>query len=73
MKEIAMIAAALAVFLSMPAFAQSPSAARDTKIQLDRETTVRECSTAAARYRDHDSTMPMHQFRACMAQHGQTE
>ena len=72
MKKVTM-AAALAALLSIPAFAQAPSAARDTKTQLDGETTVRECSTAAARYRDHDSTMPMHQFRACMAQHGQTE
>jgi hypothetical protein len=72
MKQVTM-AAALAALLSVPAFAQSPSAARDTKAPLDRETALRECSVAAGKYRDQDSTMPIYQFRACMAQHSQAE
>jgi hypothetical protein len=72
MKEVTM-AAALAALLSVPAFAQSPSAARDTKAQFDREITLRECSVIAGKHRDSDSSMPIYQFRTCMAQHGQAE
>jgi hypothetical protein len=74
MKEV-MMAAAFAVLLGVPAFAQSPVAAPGTgyKAAFDRETALRECSAMAGKYADNVSNMPIMQFRACMAQHGQRE
>jgi hypothetical protein len=74
MKEV-MMAAAFATLLGVPAFAQSPVAAPGTgyKAAFDRETALRECSTMAGKYVDNISSMPIMQFRACMAQHGQRE
>jgi hypothetical protein len=74
MKEV-MMAAAFAALLGVPAFAQSPVAAPRTgyKAAFDRETALRECSTMAGKYVDNISSMPIMQFRACMAQHGQPE
>jgi hypothetical protein len=68
MKEV-MMAAAFAALLGVPAFAQSPVAAPRT----DRETALRECSAMAGKYADYVGHMPIMQFRACMAQHGQPE
>lgn len=71
MKEV-MMAAAFAALLGTPAFAQSPVAAPG-KAAFDRETALRECSAMAGKYADNVSNMPIMQFRACMAQHGQRE
>ena len=65
MKNV-MIAAVFAALVSAPAVAVP-------KAQFDRDTALRECSTAAGKYGDRDSNMPILQFRACMTQHGQPE
>jgi hypothetical protein len=53
--------------LAFPAFAQSSAGTA-------RDVTVRECSVLAAPYRQPTwGNMDIHQYRTCMAQHGQVE
>jgi hypothetical protein len=51
-----------------------PGAPTDTRAGSRRESALRECSIAASRYPEHTwGTMEIHQFRTCMAAHGQPE
>jgi len=53
----------------------SPGVSGDGKnLSAARATSIRECSTAAAAYREYTwGDMEIQQYRACMAQHGQAE
>jgi hypothetical protein len=67
--------AALAFALAVTAFAPSSFAQRgEGGSGAARESALRECNAAAAKYTDHGwETMKIDSYRACMAAHGQQE
>lgn len=56
------------------AFGSVTPGASTANVTGSREEALRECSAAAAPYRQNTwGNMDIHQFRSCMMQHGQTE
>jgi len=70
MKQL-MTAAILATLVGAPAFAQSVT---DQTGNLGRDAIVRECNLQASKaYPTRDSNWSFSAYRACMAEHGQSE